>query len=244
MPTYTSNLRVPHLEQNVAQPEIPENIAKEIFDRLIAGQATITMSDADYTITHTDSPVNPAEEWHNNFFTFNNGTQAADRNVILPTYKRDYIFKNNTNYSLTFKCTGQTGVSVLPGNTILAYCNGTDILQYVFSNTNSYNTKSVTSSSGTLDINVLNVQIFTLTMTEAITSLTLPTAYNSYKIELIVTQDATTPYDFDDNTNVIWENGNAPTAAQGGAFATSSVNIIKLTKVGGSWYGRYYKGFA
>lgn len=134
MTAYTNNLRIPHLDQNVSQPEIPENTAKEIIDKMISGQHIHNMTaDSDYTFVHTDSPSTPSD-WQNGLIeiTDTGVLLTTGRSIIVPANKRTYIFVNSTVQSLTFKVSGQTGVSIASGGNIYAICNGTDIERLQF----------------------------------------------------------------------------------------------------------------
>lgn len=134
MTEYTNNLRIPLLDQNVAQPEIPENTAKVIFDQIIGGQFTLDIpTDADYTFITGESAV-AASDWQNGIIEIIDTTNplSAPRNIILPNNKRTYIFINNTTQILTFKVSGQVGEALGVGKNMYAFCDGTDISKLEF----------------------------------------------------------------------------------------------------------------
>ena len=134
MTTYTSNYRIPHLDQNIAQPEIPENTAKEILDQILGGTYTFNfVLDEDYTIPHVDDPTQ-ATDWQNGMIniTDTDTVLTASRSIILPANTRQYIFINNTTQAITFKLSGQAGATLQAGKNMYAYCNGTDIVRLEF----------------------------------------------------------------------------------------------------------------
>jgi len=134
MTVYSNNLRIPHLDQNVASPEIPENTAKDIIDSVMTNIYTIeTVDEFDITITHTDSTTT-TDDWQSFVFDVKDtGTfLTGSINVILPDNTRPYIFRNSTAYSITFK-TATGGFSLVGGGNAYAYCNGTTIERLEFS---------------------------------------------------------------------------------------------------------------
>ena len=57
------------------------------------------------------------------------GPSTGSRDIIVPAIKKTWIIFNNTTngYAHTVKVSGQTGVSVPNGKTMILYCNGTDV---------------------------------------------------------------------------------------------------------------------
>lgn len=133
MTIYSDNLRIPHLDQNVAQPEIPENTAKDIIDQILSGRFTTDfITDADITITHSDSTTS-ASDWQNAILNFTSSVAlTGTRNVILPDNQRVYIIENNTGYSIQFKTLNGTGVTLVDGNNVFCYSDGVDIIRLDF----------------------------------------------------------------------------------------------------------------
>ena len=129
MTTYTNNLRIPYLDQNVAQPEVPENTAKNIIDQMFSNIYTVNATaDIDINITQTDDPTAPTN-WQS-FMIKITDTSAfftVERNVSLPNYPRSYIFMNSTLQSLTFKTSSGTGFKIAAGTTAYGYSDGTNM---------------------------------------------------------------------------------------------------------------------
>jgi len=139
MTTYTQNMRIPYLDQNVAQPEVPENTAKDIIDSMLTNvSVTNAVADVDITIPHNDDATN-ATSWQSLMFniTDTNVLLTAPRNVNFPTYPRTYIFMNNTLQSLTFKTNSGAGFLLGAGSNAYAYSDGTSIYKLEFAPTGS-----------------------------------------------------------------------------------------------------------
>lgn len=134
MTTYSNNLRIPHLDQNVAQPEIPENTAKNIIDQLLSGIYTINATaDADITITHTDDPTQ-ATNWQSMIIDITDTTPVLTQqvNVILPDNARVYILRNNTAQVLTYKTTTGAGFDIGSGQNAYGFSDGTNLTRLNF----------------------------------------------------------------------------------------------------------------
>lgn len=125
----TSNLKIPYLEQNVAQPEIPENEAKDIIDAAICGILEITMTvDTDYTLD--DTSINLPQEWQYGILKVNSISHTIATNVIVPDNKiMKYIFINDSGSSqnITIKTTSGTGISVPDAGIYQVFSDGTNI---------------------------------------------------------------------------------------------------------------------
>ena len=133
MPTYTSNYRIPHLDQNTGQPEIPENTAKDIIDGVLSGVYTYNITATDVsngyvTISHTDSLYSKTD-WHSFIFNITDtGTLlTTDIDIVFPNNSRPYIFKNNTLFTLTYKTTGGTGTVLGQGRNAYMFSDGTNM---------------------------------------------------------------------------------------------------------------------
>jgi hypothetical protein len=78
------------------------------------------------------------------------GTLTTTKVITAPSYSKTYIVDNTaTGGSVTFKASGQTGVSIAVGEKATVYYNGTDYVKVA----TSTGTGSVTSVSGTGTVN-------------------------------------------------------------------------------------------
>lgn len=99
------------------------------LEEAIVGQATVNMpSDGDYTLPWIDSNASQAAR---NFVL--NVTSAvaltATRNVIVPTFEKPYIVKNNTTggQSIVIKTAAGTGITIANGSSNFLYVDGTNV---------------------------------------------------------------------------------------------------------------------
>jgi hypothetical protein len=93
-----------------------------LLEQSIVGQTTITMANADYTLTS----YNGASDESRNAVIIISGSQNATYNVICPAVQKLYIITNNLSASATayFKPAGGSALSIANGLTVLAYCTG------------------------------------------------------------------------------------------------------------------------
>jgi len=126
--TYSSNLRLELIgtgEQQGTWGSTTNTNLGTLLEQAIGGYESITVSDAgDTTLTTANGSLDQARNMTLNLV----GTISAARNVICPSAEKIYIVKNATTggFAVTFKVTGQTGVSVPNGTTSVFYVDGTD----------------------------------------------------------------------------------------------------------------------
>jgi microcystin-dependent protein len=99
-----------------------------LLEEAIGGYAALAMADADQTLTMTPYAAATARNMTIEF----TGALTAARTVSLSAaLEKVYIVKNSTTggFAVTFKVTGQTGVSVPSGATYVLYVDGTDARQ-------------------------------------------------------------------------------------------------------------------
>lgn len=95
-----------------------------LLEQAITGVESITMSNADYTLTN----LNGASDEARNAVLVVGGTNSAIRNVIAPAVNKLYTIKNATSggYAIVIKTSSSTGVSIANGSTVSVYCDGTE----------------------------------------------------------------------------------------------------------------------
>jgi hypothetical protein len=92
----------------------------------VAGTTTITVGGSDYTLSNGDgSAANEARK----MFIVATGTPGASRNVICPAASKFYVFRNDTNQTLTLKTLSGTGIAVPAGQYRFLYCDGTNVVE-------------------------------------------------------------------------------------------------------------------
>ena len=75
------------------------------------------------------------------------GTLTTTKVITGPSYSKTYVVDNTTaTYPVTFKASGQTGVSIVAGEKATVYYNGTDIVKVASSVTDGVSTISFGST--------------------------------------------------------------------------------------------------
>ena len=127
--TYSTNLRLELIgtgEQQGTWGTTTNTNLGTLLEEAIGGYVSVTVSNSgDTTLTTANGAADQARNMTLNL----TGTISAERNVIVPSAEKIYIVKNSTTggYAVTVKVSGQTGVSVPNGTTMLVYVDGTDV---------------------------------------------------------------------------------------------------------------------
>ena len=118
----TTNLSIQEIASNQTQKEVTANTAFDSLDRALTDEYAIDCTTGG-TITPTASAVILA------YSLKLTGTLASAATVIVPNNKRPYrLYHAGSAHTATVKVTGQTGVTLNPGDIMLVYCNGIDIV--------------------------------------------------------------------------------------------------------------------
>ena len=93
-----------------------------LIEQAVSGVQTITMSNADYTLSN----LNGVSDEARNAVLVIQGTNSAVRNVIAPLVTKTYIVSNQTTGGYAITIGGNTGaiVSIPNGITASVYCDG------------------------------------------------------------------------------------------------------------------------
>jgi hypothetical protein len=104
-----------------------------LLEQAITGVVSITMTDANYTLSNFNGVSDEAR----NSVLVVGGTNAAVRDVIAPLVEKLYVVKNSTvgGFAINIRAASGSSVSVPSGATVWVYCDGT--------NFNAINTESV-----------------------------------------------------------------------------------------------------
>jgi len=113
-----------------------------LLEQAITGVQSITMVDANYTLTNFNGVTNEAR----NAVLVVTGTNNAVRDLIPPVVEKLYIIVNNTTGGFAIRVIGGsgTGVNIPNGTTQFVYCDGTNFIAASAAFTNG----SVLSVSG------------------------------------------------------------------------------------------------
>ncbi len=97
-----------------------------LLEQAITGVETITMVDANYTLTNFNGITNEAR----NAVLVVTGTNNAIRDLIPPVVEKLYTIVNNTTGGYAIRVIGGsgTGVNIPNGATCLVYCDGTNFV--------------------------------------------------------------------------------------------------------------------
>lgn len=98
------------------------------LEEAIVGSADVTFSNADVTLTLTDSN---ATQTARNLRLNLTGTISAAQNLIVPAIEKVYVVNNGLTYAVTVKNSTGTGTSVPAGKTMWVYNNGTNVVDVV-----------------------------------------------------------------------------------------------------------------
>lgn len=127
--TYSTNLRLELVgtgEQQGVWGVTTNNNLGTLLEQAITGYTSITVTNGADTVLST---ANGASDESRNMTINLAGALTATRNVICPATPKIYVVKNATTggYAVTLKVTGQTGVSIPNGSTVVVYVDGTDV---------------------------------------------------------------------------------------------------------------------
>ena len=97
-----------------------------LLEQAITGVQSITMVDANYTLTNFNGVTNEAR----NAVLVVTGTNNAIRDLIPPVVEKLYTIVNNTTGGFAIRVIGGsgTGVNIPNGATCLVYCDGTNFV--------------------------------------------------------------------------------------------------------------------
>ena len=131
--TYSTNLRLELIttgEQQGTWGSTTNKNLGSLLEQAISGWQDIAVDNSgatETTLVMTDGELSTAR----NMIIELSGTITAARNVICPSARKVYIVKNSTTggFPVTFKVTGQPGVSIPNGATYILYVDGTDARQ-------------------------------------------------------------------------------------------------------------------
>lgn len=127
-----------------------------LVEQAITGVQTITMVDANYTLSNYNGVADEAR----NAVLVLTGTLTQQRNLVAPLVEKTYNIKNSTTGGFGVQVVGAsgTGVVIPNGQTIPVYCDGTNFYALVtgaatnFSVTGNLTTSGNTTVSGNLAV--------------------------------------------------------------------------------------------
>jgi hypothetical protein len=140
--TFSPSLRIELIgdgDQSGIWGQTTNNNLGGLIEQAVSGVVTITMSDANYTMSNFNGVVDEAR----NQVLIVTGTLTATRNLIAPLVEKTYVVQNNTTGGQSIQLIGSSGLGVTIPNGIAAY---------VYSDgTNFYN--AISGSVGNFRVN-------------------------------------------------------------------------------------------
>jgi microcystin-dependent protein len=126
--TFSPSLRIELIgdgDQSGIWGQTTNNNLGSLIEQAIAGVVTITMADANYTLSN----FNGVTDESRNQVIVASGTNAAVRDIIIPLVEKTYTIKNSTigGYGVRIIGSSGTGVTVPNGVTTTVYCDGTNV---------------------------------------------------------------------------------------------------------------------
>lgn len=128
MATYSPLLRfVEPSNGDLAWGGTVNNGLTELVDAAIAGTATVDVTSGNVTLTVANGGDDQARKMVLNI----TGSPGAARDVIVPSTSKIYFVANACGQTATVKVSGQTGVAVPNGASMVLRVDGTDVVQAV-----------------------------------------------------------------------------------------------------------------
>jgi hypothetical protein len=123
--TYSPTLRIELIgngDQSGNWGTTTNNNLGTVIEQAITGIQSITMSNANYTLTNFNGAADEAR----NIALIIGGTNSAIRTVIAPDAEKTYIVANNTSggFAVRLRTVSGTGTLIPNGVTVWVYCDG------------------------------------------------------------------------------------------------------------------------
>jgi microcystin-dependent protein len=118
-----------------------------LIEQAIAGVVSITMIDANYTMTNFNGV---SDEARNQVIVLT-GTNNAQRNLIAPLVEKTYIIRNSTTGGFAVQVIGSsgTGVVIPNGITTTVYCDGTNFFTALSGTVGNFTVNGTLGVTGT-----------------------------------------------------------------------------------------------
>jgi hypothetical protein len=121
-----------------------------LLEQAITGITSITMSDANYTLTSFNGISDEAR----NAVLVVTGTNNAVRDLIPPVVEKLYTVVNNTTGGYAIRVIGAsgTGVNIPNGATCLVYCDGTNFINGLSGTTGNFSVAGNITATGNVSV--------------------------------------------------------------------------------------------
>jgi len=121
-----------------------------LLEQAITGVQSITMVDANYTLTNFNGIENEAR----NAVLVVTGTNSAVRDLIPPLVEKLYTIQNNTTGGYAIRVIGATGtgVNIPNGTACLVYCDGTNFVNGLSGTSGNFTVAGALSVTSTANL--------------------------------------------------------------------------------------------
>ena len=189
-----------------------------LAEQAIAGVQTITMANANYTLTD----LNGVSDEARNMVLVVTGTNSGIYQVIAPLAPKFYVISNQTTGGYAITVGGATGsiVTVPNGTTVQVYCNGTSFFSAQTSSAGNFNVNGNETVVGNMSVGGNSTLTGTLGVTGA-TSLAATT--------FSVSPTAPTPSAGDNSTKLATTAYVAAATGSLGTMASQNANAVAIT---------------
>jgi hypothetical protein len=125
--TYSPSLRLELIgdgDQSGIWGQTTNNNLGYLLEQAVAGVITISMTDANYTMSNFNGVV---DESRNQILVLT-GALTAQRNLVAPLVEKTYVVKNTTTGGQSVQIIGSSGLGVVIPNgvAVAVYCDGTN----------------------------------------------------------------------------------------------------------------------
>ena len=148
--TFSPSLRIELIgdgDQSGIWGQTTNNNLGGLIEQAVSGVITITMSDANYTMSNFNGVVDEAR----NQVLIVTGALTATRNLIAPLVEKTYVIQNNTTGSQSVQIIGSSGLGVTIPNGIAAYvyCDGTNFYSAISGSVGNFRVNGNLTVTGT-----------------------------------------------------------------------------------------------
>jgi len=191
--TYSPNLRLELIgtgEQQGTWGSTTNTNLGTLLEEAIGGYISVTVTDgADTTLTTSNGSADQSRNMVINL----TGALTATRNVICPAIEKLYVVKNATTggFAITFKVSGQTGVTVPNGAIEFLYVDGTDA-RSITGTIASQDSNNVSITGGSLSgVTVSNTSLSNVSVVANASSLSVRDSDGSNTLSIAVGSNLT-----------------------------------------------------
>jgi hypothetical protein len=151
--TFSPSLRIELIgdgDQSGIWGQTTNNNLGALIEQAIAGVVTITMSDANYTMTN----FNGVSDESRNQVLVLTGALTATRNLIAPLVEKTYLVRNTTTGNQSVQIIGSSGLGVTIPNGIAAYvyCDGTNFYNALSGSVGNFTVNGNLAVTGTTSL--------------------------------------------------------------------------------------------